>query len=70
MFAVIPFVPSGIGQTIKIGNKVDNALDVVCAINKLDNVQDLSKVTLIGRNMNRVTDTAKLIVKADDLYGV
>jgi RHS repeat-associated protein len=68
VFAVIPFVPSGVGQAIKVGNKIDDALDVASAINKIDNIQDLKKVTIIGRNMNRVTDTAHLIGKADNLY--
>lgn len=67
-FAVLPFVPSGAGQVIKVGNKIDNAVDVASAINKIDNIQDMSKVTMIGRSMNRVTDTATLIGKADNLY--
>jgi len=70
VFAVIPFVPSGVGQVIKAGNKVDNALDVANAINKVDNINDLSKVTMIGRNMNRVTDTVNLIGKSDNPYDV
>ena len=70
IFAVIPFVPSGVGQTIKIGNKVDNAMDVANAINKIDNIQDATKVTIVGRNMPRVTDVAKYIGKADDLYKI
>ena len=68
VFAVVPFVPSGVGQVIKVGNKIDNALDVANAINKVDNIQDAAKVTMIGRNMDRVTDTANLIGKADNLY--
>ena len=68
VFAVIPFVPSGVGQVIKAGNKIDNALDVANAINKVDNIQDAAKVTMIGRNMDRVTNTANLIGKADNLY--
>ena len=68
VFAVVPFVPSGAGQIIKVGNKIDNALDVANAINKLDNIQDAAKVTMIGRDMNRVRETANLIGKADDLY--
>jgi RHS repeat-associated protein len=70
VFAVVPFVPSGVGQTLKAGNKIDNAVDVANAINKVQNVQDISKVTVIGRNMERVTGTANLIGKADDLYDV
>ena len=68
VFAVVPFVPSGVGQVIKVGNKIDNALDVANAINKVDNVQNVAKVTMIGRNMDRVTNTANLIGKADNLY--
>ena len=68
VFAVLPFVPSGAGQVIKVGNKIDNAVDVASAINKIDNIQDMSKVTMIGRSMDRITDTATLIGKADNLY--
>ena len=68
VFAVIPFVPAGIGQVIKVGNKIDNAVDVAGAINKIDNIQDASKITMIGRSMNRVQNTASLIGRADDLY--
>ena len=68
VFAVIPFVPSGAGQVIKVGNKIDNFVDVASTINKIDNLQDISKVTMIGRNMNRVENTASLIGKADNLY--
>ena len=68
VFAVVPFVPSGAGQVIKAGNKIDNALDIANAINKVDNIQDAAKVTMIGRNMNRVTSTANLIGTADNLY--
>ena len=53
VFAILPFIPNGAGQVIKVGNKIDNAVDVASAINKIDNVQDLSKVTMIGRNMLR-----------------
>ena len=68
VFAVLPFVPSGAGQVIKVGNKIDNAVDVASAINRIDNIQDMSKVTMIGRSIDRVTDTATLIGKADNLY--
>lgn len=40
VFAVIPFVPSGAGQVIKVGNKIDNFVDVASAINKIDNLHD------------------------------
>lgn len=43
-------------------------MDVASAINKIDNIQDMSKVTVIGRNMARVTETATLIGKSDNLY--
>ena len=68
IFAVIPFVQSGAGQVIKVGNKIDDTVEVANAINKIDNIKDMSKVTMIGRSMDRVTDTAKLIGKADNLY--
>ena len=68
IFAVIPFVPSGVGQVIKIGNKVDDALDVANMINKLDYINDIEKITIIGRNMNRVDKTAKNIGKAANIY--
>lgn len=70
VFAVIPFVPSGVGQVIKVGNKIDNALDVANMINKLDNISDIGKLTMIGRKMDRVTDVAEIIGKADNLYDV
>ena len=70
VFAVAPFVPSGVGQVIKVGNKIDNAVDVANAINKIDNLQDATKVTMIGRNMDRVTKTADMIGKTDNLYKV
>lgn len=70
VFAVVPVVPSGAGQVIKAGNKIDNAIDVANAINKIDNIKDASKITMIGRDMKRATETAKLIGKANDLYDV
>ena len=39
-FAVLPFVPSGLGQVIRVGNRIDNAADVVSAINKVDNIKN------------------------------
>lgn len=68
MFTILPFVPIRAGQVIKVDDKIDNAVDVASAINKIDNVYDMSKVTVIGRSMNIVTDTATLIGKADNLY--
>ena len=70
IFAVIPFVTSGVGQVIKVGNRIDDAMDVASAINKVDNFADMSKVTMIGRNMDRVRSTAELINQADNLYDV
>ena len=68
LFAVIPFVPSGGGQIISVGNKIDNALDVANIIDKAGYLQDVSKVTMIGRNMTRVKNTAHRLNIADDLY--
>jgi hypothetical protein len=68
LFAVVPFVPSGVGQIIRVGNKVDNTIDIASAINKIGNIQDIGKVTMIGRKMDRVKDAASLIGKADNLY--
>ena len=68
LFTVISFVLSGAGQVIKVGNKIDNAVDVASAINKIDNFQDMSNVTMIGRNMDIVRDTAALINQTDNLY--
>ena len=53
---------------MKVGNKIDNALDVANAINKVDNIQKLSKITMVGRKMDRVTQTARAIGIADNLY--
>ena len=69
-FAVLPFVPSGLGQVIRVGNRIDNAADVVSAINKVDNIKNIPKVTMIGRNMARVIDVAQGIGKADELYKI
>jgi RHS repeat-associated protein len=68
VFAVIPFIPSGAGQVIKIGNKIDNIHDITSAINKLDNIHDLSKITVIGQSMNRVQDAAKAFNAIDNIY--
>jgi hypothetical protein len=81
VFAVIPFVPTGAGQVIKVGNKIDNALDVskaigkiddfgslVISLNRFDNIGDMNKITFIGRNMKRVENTSGLLGKADNIY--
>ncbi len=70
VFAVVPFVPSGGGQVVKVGNKIENTMDIANAINKVDNIQDAAKVTMIGRKMDRVTETARLVGIADNLYDV
>ncbi len=68
VFAVVPFIPSGAGQVIKVGNKVDNSLDVANAISKIDNLQHVTNVTMIGRDMKRVTNTASLLGITNNLY--
>ena len=40
IFAVIPFVPSGAGQIIKICSNIDNVVDLTKAVNKLDNLNE------------------------------
>lgn len=67
-FAVIPFVPSGAGQVIKVGNKIDNAVDVASAMNKLDNIHDFGKITVIGQSMNRVQNVGRTFNAMDNLY--
>lgn len=61
-------MPAGAGQVIKVGNKIYNAADVVSAINKVDNINDITNLTVIGRSMDRVRDTAAGIGRADDIY--
>ncbi len=68
LFMAIPFVTGGAGQIIKAGNRIDDAVDVVNLINKVDNVNDLRKATIIGRDMDRVKDVASLLNKSDDVY--
>ena len=68
IFAVIPFVPSGFGQVIKVGNKIDNAADIASTLHHVGNLTDINKLTFIGRNMNRVTDTAQLLNRTENLY--
>ena len=45
-----------------------DALDVASSINKIDNMHDMTKVTMVGRHMDRVEDTARLIGCVDNLY--
>ena len=68
VFAVIPFVPSGAGQAIKMGNNIDNMVDLASTMNKLDNLHDFNKITVIGQTMNRVQDTARAFNAMDNLY--
>ena len=67
-FAVVPFVPAGGGQLLKAGNRIDDAKDIANTLRKLDNYQDATKATVIGRNMKTVTQTANWLGKQDDLY--
>ena len=66
-FMAIPFATGG-GQIIKIGNKVDDVLDLSKAINKMDNLYDASRTTMIGRNMNRVQNAGRFAGVSDNLY--
>ena len=68
LLAAIPFVPAGVGQVVKVGNKVDNIIDTASALNKLDNLQDFHKVTMIGESMNRVRGAASILGVTDNLY--
>ena len=68
LFAVVPFVPSGVGQVVKIGNGVDNALDVAKAINKAEDVKDATKLAIIGRKKARVKQTASLITTSVSVF--
>ena len=68
VFAALPFVPTGAGQIIKVGNRIDDAKDIANTVRKLDDFQDATKVTVIGRNMERVRQTAIWLGRQDDLY--
>ena len=68
-FAVIPFIPSVGGQVLKVGNHIDNIMDVGSAINKVDNLQNIKKLTVVGQSMTeRVKPMARLYNAADNLY--
>ena len=69
IFAVIPFVPSGAGQLIKIGSNIDNVIDLTKAVNKLDDLNDLSKITVIGQSMDRVRSVGRAFNTVGNLYG-
>ena len=56
VFAVVPFVPSGLGQVIKVGDKLKDGFGVI------------KKATVVGETMDRVKDFAKNIDALDDLY--
>ncbi len=66
VFAVLPFVPAGIGQTIKAG---DNALNLLSTVNRFDNLYDLSKVTIVGETMSRVGWIANGYNATNNIYG-
>jgi hypothetical protein len=68
VFAIVPFVPSGSGQIIKAGNRIDDAKTIANVVRKLDDYQDAVNVTIIGRTMERVRQTALWLGKLDDLY--
>lgn len=68
LLAAIPFVPGGVGQIVKAGSKVDNIIDTTSAINKLDNLHDFRRVTMIGETMDRVKDGARAMGITDNLY--
>ena len=65
VFAVIPFVPSGAGQIIKVGDK---ATDLAKAVNKLDNLNDVRKITSVGETMSRVKKMANVYGAIDNIY--
>jgi len=50
------------------GSKVDNIIDTTSAINKLDNLHDFRRVTMIGETMDRVKDGARAMGITDNLY--
>ena len=68
VFAVIPFVPAGAGQLIKVGKNVDNVLDFAGSVKRIDNISDMRKVTMIGESMGRVEDAGKTVHISNNLY--
>ena len=68
VFAVLPFVPAAGGQAIKLGGRIDNMFDLASSMNKLDNLYDLSKITVIGETMNRVRQVGRTYNVLDNLY--
>ena len=61
VFAVAPFVPSGAGQVLKAGNKVDNALDAINAAKVIDRADDTVEIIKSGW---RVGDDISNLTKA------
>lgn len=55
IFAVIPFLTGGGGQTVKLTNVADD-------------VTDFSKVTVIGETMTRVKTVSQFVNATDNLY--
>ena len=55
IFAVVPFVTTGGGKVVKLGNLADD-------------VTDFSKVTVIGETMSRVQTVSQFVNAADNLY--
>lgn len=68
LFTAIPFVTGGAGQIIKAGNKIDDAVDVAIVLNRMDDIGDLGRVTMISRDVDRVTDVARLMGVSDNIY--
>ena len=57
VFAVVPFVPSGVGQVIKVSDNINDGIKIA------------QKATVVGETMDRVKDFAKGIGATDNLYG-
>lgn len=68
LFMVTPFLSGGGGRIIKAGNMSDDINDIVKTINAFDDISDLRKVTIVGRNMDRVKDTAKVLNVTNNIY--
>ncbi len=55
VFAAIPFVTGGGGQVVKLANVADD-------------LNDLSKVTVVGETMNRIQTISQFVNATDNLY--
>ncbi len=44
VFAVVPFAPSGAGQVIKVGNKIDNVADVAIKGERVKESEEFSNL--------------------------